>query len=63
LQFLIQALWDLALFRLAKGDCRQGHIGYKFRIEQSEKDGVLLTKIGNLCLFHPIIASYFQIQA
>jgi hypothetical protein len=28
LQFLIQALCDLALFQLAKGDCRQGHIGY-----------------------------------
>jgi hypothetical protein len=57
LQFLIQALWDLALFQLAKGDCRQGHIRYKFRIEQCEKNGFLLTEIGNLCLIYPILAS------
>jgi hypothetical protein len=62
LQFLIQALWDLALFQLAKGDCWQGNIGYKFRIEQWEKNGFLFTKIGNLCLFYRILASYFQIQ-
>jgi hypothetical protein len=62
LQFLIQALWDLALFQLVKGDCRQGHIGYKFRIEQREKHGSLFTKIGNLCLFYPTLASYLQIQ-
>jgi hypothetical protein len=62
LQFLIQALCDLALFQLAKGDCRQGYIGYKFRIEQWEKNGFLFTKIGNHCLFDSILASYFQNQ-
>jgi hypothetical protein len=62
LQFLVQALWGLALFQLANGDCRQGHIGYKFGIEQWEKDGFVFTKMGNLCLLYPILASYIQIQ-
>jgi hypothetical protein len=52
LQFLIQTLWDLALFQLAKGDCRQGHIGYNFKIEQWDKNGFLSTQIGKLCLFY-----------
>jgi hypothetical protein len=50
LQFLIQAFWDLALFQLEKGDYRQRRIGYKFRIEQWEKNDFLFTKTGKICL-------------
>jgi hypothetical protein len=48
LKFLIQALWDVALFQLAKGDFFQGNISYIFRSAQRRNNGFLFLKNGNL---------------
>jgi hypothetical protein len=58
----MQVEWELALFQLAVSGSRQGHIGYKIRIEQSENNGFLFPKTGNLCWFYPILTTYLQIQ-
>jgi len=50
--FLIQALWDVALFQLVKGDFPQGNITYICRIEQWKNNGILFTTIVKLCCFH-----------
>jgi hypothetical protein len=50
LQFLIKALWDVALFQLVKSDFPQWNIAYIFRTEQWKNNGILFTKIGKLCL-------------
>jgi hypothetical protein len=51
-KFLIQALLDVALFQLVKGDIPQGNnIDYILRIEQWK----------NFCLFFQSVITYFKI--
>jgi len=38
LKFLIQALWDVALFQLVKGDFPQENVTYNFKIEQGKNN-------------------------
>ena len=40
-KFLLQALWDVALFQLVKGDFPQGNISRIFRREQLKNNGFL----------------------
>jgi len=47
-KFLIQVLWDVALFQLDKCGFLQWNIDYIFRIDLWKNNGTLFTKIGNL---------------
>jgi len=60
LNFLIQALWDVALFKLVKGNFPQWNIAYVYRIEQWKYIGILFEKIGNFCLLYHRIIPNFQ---
>jgi hypothetical protein len=62
LRFLIQALWDVALFELTKGDIQQGIIAYSLRKTQSESNGILCTKIGKMCFRYQTLTTAFQMQ-
>ena len=43
LKFVIQALWDVALFQLVKGDFRQEIIAYVYSVEQLKNNGFPFT--------------------
>ena len=48
-KFLTQALWDVSLFQLVKGDFPQGNIAYIFSEEDLKNNGFSFTKFGNFC--------------
>jgi hypothetical protein len=48
LKFLIQALWDVALFQLVKGDFPQRNIAYIFRKELCKSNGFVFREMGKL---------------
>ena len=60
LNFLIQALLDVALFQLVKGDLPRGNNSYIFRIEEWKDNGILCEKIGKVCTLYRSVVRNFQ---
>jgi hypothetical protein len=62
LKFLIQALGEVALFQLVKGDFPQENIAYIYSVEQLKNNGFSFTKIGNVCLLYQFLTSYLKMK-
>jgi len=55
LKFLIQTLWDVALFQLVKSNYSQGNIVYICRIQHRKNNGFLFTEMGKRFLLYRIL--------
>jgi hypothetical protein len=61
LKTLIQALWNVALFELVKGEFPQENIAYTYSAELLKKNALSYTKTGKFSLLYEFLTTYIKI--